>query len=52
MKASNGGKTIKGEITYQYEDDSAVENNENDLAAYDDISAKTAHATVQLERIK
>ncbi len=52
LKASNGGKTIKGEITYQYEDDSAVENNENDLAAYDNISTKTAHATVQLERIK
>ena len=52
LKASNGGKTIKGEITYQYEDDSAVENNENDLAAYDDISTKTAHATVQLERIR
>lgn len=52
LKVSNGGKTIKGEITYRYEDDSAVEDNENNLAAYDDISTETAHATVQLERIK
>jgi hypothetical protein len=49
LKVSNGGKTITGDINYEYEDDSAVENNPY---AYDDVSTKTAHATVQLERIK
>lgn len=49
LKSSKGGKIITGDITYKYEDDSAVDENAYE---YNNITTKTAHATIQLEQIK
>ena len=49
LKISKGGKIITGDITYKYEDDSAVDKNAYES---DNIATKTANATVQLEQIK